>query len=352
MFHKAASLLLLVGVTVCVAVGQRVDFPMTDKEHKIAAGFYSESGRYKGGIPKRSGELETYVCSEYAYDSTNSTAIACVEWSVNEFGGGETETGSCTCGFFNDRFCSGYSCYTVEEDAEPTCTKTGKYTKNCVYHSDVELATCDCSQESDNGLYCKSWECEEIDDDAHVEFEEYECRLEAGSGEFCQAWTGVIHSREEFEQTTCFCDSEWAGDAVCSVWKCEEREYEMCGQAGPGWCSFGIAVGVGGTFGAIGFIVTGVLVFLTMIGEFGGIDTCLALCGAVVWACLWSIGVVIWGGVYAVEAVAMYWAAPIILGLFFGGVFRLYRWAEDFGVMQARVDDPRVSEEEMGKTFK
>jgi len=99
-------------------------------------------------------------------------------------------------------------------------------------------------------------------------------------------------------------------------------------------------------------MVTGVLVFLTMTGQFDGVDTCLALCGAVVWACLWSIGVVIWGGLDAVEVVAMYWSAPILIGLFFGGVFRLYRSVEDSGVMQVRVDEPRASEEEMGKTFK
>jgi len=113
MFSKICLLLIT------ATTGQQIDFPLSDKEHKIAAGYYTESGRYKGGIPKRSGELETYVCNEYAYDSTNSTAIACVDWSVNEFGGGETETGSCTCGSFNDRYCSGYSCYTVEEDTDP-----------------------------------------------------------------------------------------------------------------------------------------------------------------------------------------------------------------------------------------
>ncbi len=351
----------LVGVLgLDLELGEKIDFPLTDKEHKIAAGFYSESGRYRGGVPKRSSEVEKYICNEYALDSTNSTAIACVDWSVNEFGGGETETGSCVCGSFNERFCEGYSCFTLEEETKATCTKTGTYTKSCVYASEVELTTCGCVAESDNGLYCKSWECEEIDKDAHEEHEEYECRVEAESGEFCQAWTGQIWSKEEFEQTTCSCDAQWEGDAVCSVWECVEREYGMCAQARwkngkgakKGWCNFDLAVGVGGTIGAIGFIATGVLVFLTFTGEMSAGDTCLAFLGSVGWACLWSVGVVIWGGVFAVEAVAIYWSVPILLGLFFGGLFRLYRCAEEGPAPTPAVGAGAGADEEaMGKQF-
>lgn len=294
-----------------VTLGSFPDFPLTKGELKVKAGYFTESGKYLGGIPKFDNEIEYYDCLEYAVTNTSSAATntssaPCVNWIANEAGGGEYELGECTCkSVQSGKYCEAWTCSQVETDTSPTCV--GSEPKNCYFEVEGEGTRCSCEREDESGYFCASWTCLETDSDGNQEDEVYTCARVASSGLYCEAWTGVTESVEEVEASVCECLEEWNGEGTCSYWECEERGMNKCSRGGKSWCNLGVSVGVGGTFGFLGIVYAGFVTF----AEYS--SPLYTLPCTLLWCSLWAIGVVIWGGQDGAIYAGTWWALALLV---------------------------------------
>ncbi|CAN0526513.1 unnamed protein product, partial [Ectocarpus sp. 8 AP-2014] len=215
--------------------GEFPDYPMTFADMKVLAGYYTEDGKYLGGIPKADGvSREIYECATDGFfyptdtiaNSTEGTgeATACMEWRADESAGGTFQLGSCECkSVDNDAYCSAWICIQVTEEEE--CNSDGG---SCFVSTNTDSVLCQCDLETASGLYCDSWSCKQIDSEGREEFEEYHCQREAESGHYCEAWNGNVTASDEVEVVTCECVATWNGDHVCSYWECEEIGLSSC----------------------------------------------------------------------------------------------------------------------------
>lgn len=109
------------------------DYPLSGREVQAKGGYYTDSGKYLGGIPKYDDELEQYGCTAYNRNSTcyvaGSNATACLTWTANEIGTDEYEVGTCYCSAItNDEYCSAWACSQTEVSTTPTCSGEGEIT--------------------------------------------------------------------------------------------------------------------------------------------------------------------------------------------------------------------------------
>lgn len=296
------------------------DYPLSGREVQAKGGYYTDSGKYLGGIPKYDDELEQYGCTAYNRNSTcyvaGSNATACLTWTANEIGTDEYEVGTCYCSAItNDEYCSAWACSQTEVSTTPTCSGEGEY-RTCWYDQEEETTRCACLEESDTGAYCSSWRCVETEADGTQEFEKYTCVREPSSETYCEAWTGVIESAEEVEVSTCECIQELSGGSVCSYWECNERGLTKCSHGGPSWCNLGISVGVGGLFGSLGASMLSWGLFgLDVSGRNPNCATILKCILGFLWMAGWSAGVIVWGGEDGGMYAGTWWGAIILFGL-------------------------------------
>lgn len=221
------STTLLLGLTIFTGVtrGEFPDYPMTFTEMKIKAGYYTESGKYLGGIPKYEDlSKEIYECinDDYFYSTANATtagndtssaanngqATACMEWRADESAGGTFQLGRCECkSVHNESYCEAWVCVQVSEVSD--CTEG-----SCFVSTNTDSVLCQCDVESSSGFYCDSWSCKQVDSEGREENEEYHCQREAPSEHYCEAWNGNVTGPDEIEIVTCECVAEWEGDRV------------------------------------------------------------------------------------------------------------------------------------------
>ncbi len=219
------TLLLVLTSFIGVTRGEFPDYPMTFTEMKVKAGYYTESGKYLGGIPKYEDlSREIYECinDDYFYPSANTTtavndttsatndgyATACMEWRADESAGGTFQLGNCECkSIHNDAYCEAWVCVQVKEETD--CNSG-----DCFISTNTDSVLCQCDVENDSGLYCDSWSCKQVDSEGREEFEEYHCQRESPSGHYCEAWNGNVTGPDEIEIVTCECVAEWEGDRV------------------------------------------------------------------------------------------------------------------------------------------
>lgn len=125
---------------------ERPEFPLTKRELEVRTGYYTESGKYLGGVPEWDNEHEYYECQGYNIDDGNGTSSAanadplnatvCMEWVANEASSGEFEKGICLCkSIAGGDYCDGWTCSQLEVDAQPTCT--GDDGENCFFETEV-----------------------------------------------------------------------------------------------------------------------------------------------------------------------------------------------------------------------
>jgi len=64
-----------------------------------------------------------------------------------------------------------------------------------------------------------------------TEGEEYECKTTGGNSthSYCSSWTSFEESPSEWEEGTCSCTQLSSNGAFCAKWKCEQDEYDKCG---------------------------------------------------------------------------------------------------------------------------
>ena len=225
--------LLVLSTLVGRARGEFPDYSITFHDMKVKAGYYSEGGKYLGGIPEldplRKG---TYECGdEYHLAAQNDTATsstaasantdgdgdtnatACSKWGGTETAGKTNHLAECECKTVqNDAYCAEWTCFQVKEQEH--CESSGE-TTSCYSTLSTEPMICQCDVENaSGGLYCDSWSCKQTDSRGNVEREDYYCQRESDSGEYCDAWNGNITTKYDIEAVTCECMREWSGDGV------------------------------------------------------------------------------------------------------------------------------------------
>lgn len=179
-----ARLLVLLAWWVPVHIrGELPDYPMTLNETEIAAEYHTESGKYRGGIPKADDvSKEIYDCVDDSFfyatanntsanataDTTAGNATVCMEWRADESAGRTFQLGSCECrAVENEAYCSAWVCVQVTE--KENCEADGG---DCYISTNTNSVLCECDVENNSGLYCDSWSCKQIDSEGREQFEE------------------------------------------------------------------------------------------------------------------------------------------------------------------------------------
>lgn len=91
MVRTCTALLLLLPSLIAVR-GEVPDFPMTFAEMQVQAGYYTEDGKYLGGLPKADDlSREIYDCQHYQNASASTNSTVCMEWRADESVGGTFE---------------------------------------------------------------------------------------------------------------------------------------------------------------------------------------------------------------------------------------------------------------------
>lgn len=311
------------------------DYPLDDKGLETRADYYTQSGKYLGGLPSHSDGAAVYNCTELNFDqsfnSTVSNDTACISWTADVAGSPEREVGRCSCQSVMDaEYCDAWTCNDVEVlnfgyelcplDDEDTVTTP------CAVETVVHSTRCVCEIEDVSGNFCSSWVCLETDYDYGSEFGEYQCVRPSPSRYYCEAWTGVVENANEASISACACTQESDNSRVCLEWECEVRSMTKCSSASSGWCDIGFSIGIGGFFGSFGAVLVALGLFRLMkksqplVRSSSGLYILLGLA----WMAAWSTGVVIWGGVDGVLCAALWWGAFIVFGLLRGCFHKLF----------------------------
>ena len=184
---SSASLLLfklvLLPATVAVfAVADSPDFSMSKHEMVVAAGYYTEGGKYIGGLPRFGSEIESYECLSFISASNGTTttsssvsngsidididididnAAVCMQWSATERSDDEAEIRLCTCRSpAGDRYCESWTCAQIEkEDYVSDCGNRRRLDNGagCYIEVESEHAVCGCDVEHESTNFCVEW---------------------------------------------------------------------------------------------------------------------------------------------------------------------------------------------------
>lgn len=301
------------------------DLPLSDRDLNVRAGYYTDTGKYLGGIPGYNNMYEFFDCTEYMYDfsygNTGGIATVCKTWVANEVGSQRYDTARCSCQSIKDAaYCDVWTCSHIDVYNPFSCSGSELF---CYVQKEVRTTECMCVEEAYSGRFCESWTCLDIDSDGNgngsMVFETYTCVTTSPTADFCVAWTGEIDTSNAIGLSTCACVQRSTSSSVCSSWECQMRGMDKCSSAGSGWCNIGVAVGVGGLFGSLGawFAAIGLYRFLsnkTPIYRSSGLDYLVGFS----WMSAWSIGVVIWGGEDGAIYVTFWWMSMIAIGLLCG----------------------------------
>ena len=304
------------------------DLPLSDSELKVHAGYYTDGGKYLGGIPGYNNMYEMFDCIDYLYDFSygNAGGIAqvCKAWIASEVGSTEYDVARCSCESIKDKnYCDVWTCSHIAVYTPFSCSGNDVF---CYAEQEVRSTQCMCKMEARSEKFCSSWVCldtdpDDSDDDGGgaVVTEQYTCVTTSPTADFCVAWTGVIDTSDTLGLSTCSCVQRSIATSVCSHWECQMRGMDKCHSAGSGWCDIGYAVGVGGLFGSLGAVFAAVGLFRFLKNEpplcrSSGWDYLLGFA----WMAVWSIGVVIWGGEDGAIYAILWWMSVIAIGLLCG----------------------------------
>lgn len=89
-----ANARLTLGLSLLLSVrgvrGDSPDYPLSTKEVKIRTGYYTEGGKYLGGVPKYSKEGDVYTCTDLNYEfgtyntASGGNATVCMSWTAKQ----------------------------------------------------------------------------------------------------------------------------------------------------------------------------------------------------------------------------------------------------------------------------
>ena len=304
---------------------------------KREAGYYTESGVYRGGLWRVASntEAEVYRCLEH-------TSSHCLDWSMHEENRRKREYGNCTCAQTELPYCHRWQCETTHIDKGADCRSKGD-SSVCVDLYLNDTLTCACDSPAPNQRYCSEWSCRDDSSTGYSEEEDYQCLEEDATGEYCYRWKGNISSSLEIESSVCECFER--GKHFCEHWECRERSMIRCAAHDGGWCSVEIGVVIGGGLGLFFLLLIGCLIRNPSDNELRENEQCervVFLCVLVPGGCPiaflflnpvhknfrgqlirilcmtallcmpWLVGVVIWGGVLACVIVLPVWICVFV----------------------------------------
>ena len=235
---------------------------------KRDAGYYSESGKYRGGLYKkaRGSYHEEFRCIHKRRD-------CCQSWETTHSSGDRDPT-ACRCD---------------SERGSPVCES---------WHCSRDDRDCVCETRSEKDRYCLKWSCVQKSNGEIDTEEYYECAADDASGEYCRVWQANISSSYQISSAVCRCTE--AEKNYCTRWACDERWLVRCASHFGGWCDMNIALGVGCVLGGCGLIIIGTILYNCSIGSCDCDKikiVALIVVGGFLFCSLLLFGVVIWGGV-------------------------------------------------------
>ena len=210
------------------------------KRLRIEAGYFSESGRYQGGLYRRrtSEDLKIYNCQSHDADR------CCHSWTLTAASGDNEVNESCSClPNCASTCCESWSCSRTESVPNSNGRNAARQ-ENAMTH-------CSCSSRSNDNTSCQTWNCsnwEEVRDYG----ETYHCE-DADAGGFCSRWNGTSRSRKDVGESLCRCT--FSAGEYCAEWYCVTRRLQRCDQHPAGWCDLGLALTVGYFSGVVFLIV-------------------------------------------------------------------------------------------------
>lgn len=342
---KTGSIPLTLALLLCAkgARSELPDYPLDDRGLKTHADYFTEDGKYLGGIPKHSDAQSINTCTElnfdHSYNATVGNDTACISWTTNVFGSPENEVGRCSCqSVMNAEYCDAWTCSdlnvvvadknSLECSGEDIDANAGEDTADCaVTETELRSTRCVCETEDVSGNFCSSWVCLESDYEYGKEFGEYSCERASPADFYCEAWTGAAETSREADVSACECTKESDYSRVCVEWECKVRSMTKCSFAGPGWCDLGFSIGIAGFLGSLGSVLVALGVSrLVKKGKSTTLrsSSALYIILGLLWMAAWSTGVVIWGGVDGIMCASLWWGAVIIIGVMRGCFYNVF----------------------------
>ena len=194
----------------CFVVAALGESNETAHDLKRVAGYYTESGVYRGGLWRAASNTESEV-----YHCLRNTSSQCLHWSLQEENRMKREYGNCTCAPTELPFCDHWDCTTKSFDEYAECV-VGRESIECVGISFTESLTCACTSRAPSQRYCSEWSCREDSPIDDSENEDYQCLEEDVTGEYCYRWKGNISSSFAIESSVCECFTR--GELFCKHW--------------------------------------------------------------------------------------------------------------------------------------
>ena len=280
---------------------------LTWGELQTQAGYFTKSGRWKGGLPKKvRKEAELFgSCEERQVNGT-----FCQSWTSEEERKDSYGKGNCKCSKNTGAYCQEWTC--LREHTKRTCEK--RYKKRCIATpKEMHVQSCICLEAADSGAYCVKWKCSEERRRRRYKDGVFTCRASDASMEFCHLWNGDFESDKEVESIACECTD--SGDGYCDYWQCQARTLLRCSKHKGGWCRLGVSLGVFGSLGLL-FLSGGMAIIFDDVlkgktaawnrGKILAIYVCFLVLP-------WGIGVAIAGGIDGIAWVTLMWSIPFLI---------------------------------------
>lgn len=128
------------------------DYPLSSRELSTRAGYYTDGGKYLGGIPKYDKKLEVYECTEFNSDNSSSSSNA-------------TDSAAPDNSVVNG---------TTTDGAEGNATVCTSWTANEVGSDECAVGRCFCQSIASNGEYCDAWTCSQLEVDSDITWSGYD----------------------------------------------------------------------------------------------------------------------------------------------------------------------------------
>lgn len=242
------------------ALSQEVQevYPISDFYQRVETGYFSEGGRYLGGIPRLKTTTTYAVCEEFL------TGNVCTDWIIFEEG---EKQSVCVC---SDASCGGW-----------TCTE--------YYTGDINNR-CECIVSNNDA--CGSWECEGSQEETVKRSKNGRTKeLIVSNGSFTDlddsSWNGVISSSTRYSQESCRRDI-----SENILWECTRKTYRNCNTRDNVWCSLDISL-------VLVFIPFLICVFVCFFSWYIDLFFCFIFLVAIIFI---LFGIVVSGGMYGIYA--------------------------------------------------
>lgn len=274
---------------------------------KRDAGYYTENGRWRGGLFLRARNewFDSFTCNHL-----NSSY--CHSWTVVKVARQDVFNGTCFCTRrHSNPYCRAWECSETDSSRQIRCDPDGS---NCRFRSRSSgiLTSCSCLSPSVSKKYCLEWVCRRRRFDGRNREQNYQCIKEDATGNYCFRWNSSFASDSEIRSSVCECFER--GSLFCHHWRCKERKVQICDAHSGQWCNLWLAIFVAGPLGAL--TIVGLVIIRPALEESIAKNVYIVF-RALAISCAWLFGVLIWGGVRGLPWVAATWFVTIVVLIFY-----------------------------------